>query len=215
MDYSKFTVVTICGLIVFLLFMFYQELRLTDGGFTLSSQVAATLPLVIQADVSLLAFWGVMLVFKFRELSSTRSDLVKNLWEIGFKRDELSIEIAKTKEDRETCGVLKKLHEELGKDATLRKKTIGEYYQSETATWFFGLLAAAFLVGSISSGLYGIGMTFHTQMVDPFTYFTPILSLFVGGYVDNSCLIDPFIYVNRGIRNKITWSMKSEVRYSG
>jgi len=56
MDYSKFTVVTICGLIVFLLFMFYQELRLTDGGFTLSSQVAATLPLVIQADVSLLAF---------------------------------------------------------------------------------------------------------------------------------------------------------------
>jgi len=78
-----------------------------------------------------------MLVFKFRELSSTRSDLIKNLWEIGFKRDELSIEIAKTREDRETCRVLKKLHEELGKDATLRKKTIGEYYQSETATWFF------------------------------------------------------------------------------
>ena len=189
MNYSKFTVVTICGLIVFLLFMFYQGLRLTDGGFTLSSQATATLPLVIQADVSLLAFWGVMLVFKFRELSSTRSDLVKNLWEIGFKRDELSIEIAKTKEDRETCGVLKKLHGELGKDSTLRKKTVREYYQAETATWFLGVLAAAFLVGSISSGLYGISMTFHTQMVDPFTYFTPILALFVGAMLTIAALL--------------------------
>lgn len=186
---GKSIIVTICGLVVFLLFVFYQELKLADGGFTLSSQVAATLPLVIQAGASLLAFWGVMLVFKFRELSSTRSDLIKNLWEIGFKRDELSIEIAKTKEDRETCGVLKKLHEELGKDATLRKKTIGEYYESETATWFLGLLAAAFLVGSIGSGLYGISMTFHTQMVDPFTYFTPILSLFVGAMLTIAVLL--------------------------
>ena len=189
MNYGKSMIVAICGLIVFLLFVFFQSLRLTDGGFALSSQVSATLPLVIQADVSLLAFWGVMLVFKFRELSSTRSDLIKNLWEIGFKRDELTIEISKTKEDKETCGVLKRLHEELGKDVTIRKKAIGEYYHAETATWFFGVLAAAFLIGSISSGLYGISMTFHTQMVDPFTYFTPILSLFVGAMLTIAALL--------------------------
>lgn len=180
MNYGKLIMATIAGLVSFLALVFFLEFRLTDGGFTISSQVAATLPLVIQADVSLLAFWGIMLVFKFRELSLTRSDLIKNIWEIGFRRDELSIEIVKTKEETETCRVLKKLHEELGKDAVVRKKAVREYYQAETATWFLGLLGAAFLVGSIGSGLYGISMTFHTQIVDLFTYFAPIFSLFVG-----------------------------------
>jgi len=180
MNYGKLITATISGLVLFLVLVFFLEFRLTDGGFTISSQVAATLPFVIQADVSLLAFWGIMLVFKFRELSLTRSDLIKNIWEIGFKRDELSIEIVKTKEETETCRVLKKLHEELGKDAVVRKKAVREYYQAENATWFLGLLGVAFLVGSIGSGLYGISMTFHVQMVDLFTYFAPIFSLFVG-----------------------------------
>jgi hypothetical protein len=189
MNYGKSIIVTVCGLVVFLLFVFYQELKLTDGGFTRSSQVATILPLVIQAGVSLLAFWGVMLVFKFRELSLTRSDLIKSLWEIGFKRDELSIEIAKAKEDGETQGLLMKLYEELGKDAKIRKKAIGEYYESETVTLYIGLLGAAFLVGSIGSGLYGISMTFHAEMVDAFTYFAPILSLFVGAMLTIAALL--------------------------
>jgi hypothetical protein len=188
MKYDKLILPTVCGLIVFLLFTFYQGLRLTDGGFTPSSQAAATLPLVIQADVSLLAFWGVMLVFRFRELSSTRDGLIKNLWDIGFKRDELSIEIVKAKEDREMQKLLMKVHEELGKDAVLRKKTIADYYESETVTLFVGLLAAAFLVGSIGSGLYGIMMTFHVQMVDPFTYFIPVVSLFTGALLTIAAL---------------------------
>jgi hypothetical protein len=178
--YARLIILTIVGLFVFLLFMLYQELKLTDGGFTSSPKAAVTLPLIVQTDVSLLAFWGFMLVFRFTELSSIRTELIKNLWDIGFKIDELKVKIAEVKEDGTTKNSLMKLYEELRRDAKLRRKTIEEYYDAQTIITFVGLLAAAFLVASVSSGLYGISLTFHTELIDPFTYFAPIVCLFIG-----------------------------------
>ena len=179
-NYGKLFILTIGGLLTFLLFVLYQTLKLTGGGFMRSPEVIATLPLIIQAAVSLLAFWGFILVFRIRELSSTRVELMKNLWEIGFRRDELKMKIADAKEDKEKKDFLIKLHEELGKDATKRKETIESFYRWEAMVMYISLLPAVFLVASISSGVYGISMTFHTELVDPFTYFTPVVSLFVG-----------------------------------
>jgi len=47
-------------------------------------------------------------------------------------------------------------------------------------TMYTGLLPAIFFVASICSGIYGISMTFHTEMVDQIIYFTPIVLLFAG-----------------------------------
>jgi len=178
--YAKLFIFTISGLIAFLLFILYQSLKLTLAGFTSSSEVSATLPLIIQADVSLLAFWGFILVFRVRALSSARIELMKNLWEIGFRRDELRVKMAEANEDKEKKELLMKLHEELGKDAKTRKEAIEAFYRWETMVMYISLLPAVFLVASISSGIYGISVTFHTQLVDPYTAFTPIVFLFVG-----------------------------------
>jgi len=178
--YGKLFIVTMSSLTGFLLFMLYQSLKLTDGGFTNSSEVIATLPLIVQANVSLLAFWGLILVFRIRELSSTRIELMKNLWEIGFKRDELKTKIVEFKEDKEKKEILMKLYEELGEDAVKQKKTIEAFYEWEAMMMYTGLIPAVLFVASISSGIYGISMAFHTELVDPITYFTPIVFLFIG-----------------------------------
>ncbi|HKZ94704.1 MAG TPA: hypothetical protein VJ249_09030 [Candidatus Bathyarchaeia archaeon] len=175
--YGKLFIIMMSILTGFLLFELYQSLKLTDGGFTSSSQVIAILPLVVQANVSLLAFWGLMLTFRTRELSSQRIELMRNLWEIGFKRDELRVKIEEATEEKE---LLKKLYEELGKDAKIRKGSIAAFYEWETSIMYLGLFAAVFFVLSISSGLYGISMTFHAELVDPLTYFTPFVCLFFG-----------------------------------
>lgn len=178
--YGKLFSVTMSSLTGFLLFMLYQSLKLTDGGFSHSSRVIATLPLIVQANVSLLAFWGLVLVFRLRGLSSTRIELMKNLWEIGFKRDELKTKIVEFKEDKEKKEILMKLYEELGEDAVKQKKTIEAFYEWEAMMMYTALIPAALFVASISSGIYGISMAFHTELVDPITYFTPIVFLFIG-----------------------------------
>jgi len=178
--YGKLFVLTVSGLIAFLFFTLYQSLKLTQAGFTSASEVRAMLPLIVQADVSLLAFWGFILVFRVRELSSARIELMKNLWEIDFRRDELKVKIAEAKEDKERKEFLTRLLEELGKDAETRREAIEALYRWETMAMFVSLLPAVFLVASVSSGVYGIGMTFHTELVDPYTAFTPIVLLFVG-----------------------------------
>lgn len=178
--YGKLFIVTMSSLTGFLLFMLYQSLKLTDGGFTNSSEVIATLPLIVQANVSLLAFWGLILVFRIRELSSTRIELMKNLWEIGFERDKLKTKIVEFKEDKEKKEILMKLYEELGEDAVKQKKTIEAFYEWEAMMMYTGLIPAVLFVASISSGIYGISMAFHTELVDPITYFTPIVFLFIG-----------------------------------
>ena len=44
----------------------------------------------------------------------------------------------------------------------------------------YGLLAVVFFVLSMASGVYGIGVAFNTEQVDPFTFFTPFVCLFTG-----------------------------------
>lgn len=178
--YGKLFTIVMVSLTLFLLFLLYQHLKLTNGGFTDSSEVKATLPLIVQADVSLIAFWGLILVFRIRELYTTRIELMKNLWEIGFRKDELKMKINEAKEDKEKKELLKKLYEELGKDATTTNRLIELFYEWETMMMYTGLLPAVFFIVSIFSGTYGIIMTFHTELVDPFTYFTPLVSLAVG-----------------------------------
>jgi hypothetical protein len=166
-------------LIASLLFFLFQGLRL-NGGIMSSSETRVVLPLVIQADVSLLAFWGFILVFRINSLSSQRIELMKNLWEIGFKRDEIKVKLTETKDDKEEKEVLMKLHEELGDDAKTRKEAIEALYEWETALTSYSLLAVLFLVLSIVSGVYGIGVAFYAEQVDSFTAFTPIVCLFTG-----------------------------------
>lgn len=166
-------------LLASLILILIQSLRLTGGAIS-SQETRTTLTLTIQADVSLVAFWGVMLGFRIRELSSQRIELVKNLWEIGFKRDQIRAKLAETKDNKEEKEVLTKLLEELGEDAKKRKEAIESFYQWENAMMIYGLLAVVFFVLSIASGVYGIGVTFHAEQVDPFTAFTPIVCLFTG-----------------------------------
>jgi hypothetical protein len=177
--YVNLIAITVCGLFTFLLFMLYQDLKLTEGGSILSSQSTATLPLIIQADISLIAFWGLILVFRFQQISSTKTELMKNLWEIGFKRDELRVKIEESGKDEEKKEFLLKIHEELGKGASLRKEDIEGYHELETRTLFTALLAVTFLIASISSALHGINLAFHAGMVDQFTYFAPFIFVFV------------------------------------
>jgi hypothetical protein len=176
---SKLFWVIFSTLFASLIFILFISLRLS-GGVTSSSETRVLLPLVIQADVSLLAFWGFILVFRINSLSSQRIELMKNLWEISFKRDEIRVKLVETKEDKEEKKVLTKLHEELGEDAKTRKEAIEAFYKWETELMIYGLLAVLFFVLSIASGVYGIGVTFHTEQVDPFTAFTPIVCLFTG-----------------------------------
>jgi hypothetical protein len=172
-------IVMICGTSAFLFFILYQSLKLV-GGYAASSEAIAVLPLVIEADVSFLAFWGLVLVFRINELSSQRIELMNNLWEIGFRRDDVKLKMEEAKGNREKEEFLHKLYEELGKDATIRKDTIATFYEWEEIIVGIGLFAAIFFVMSICSGIYGIGTTFHTQSVDAFTFFTPIVCLIVG-----------------------------------
>ena len=99
-------------LIASLIFILFQSLRL-GGGVTSSSETRVILPLIVQADVSLIAFWGFILVFRINSLASQRIELMKNLWEIGFKRDDIRVKLAETKEDEQGKVVLMKLNEEL------------------------------------------------------------------------------------------------------
>lgn len=166
-------------LIASLIFILLQSLRL-GGGVTSSSEARVILPLIVQADVSLIAFWGFILVFRINSLSSQRIELMKNLWEIGFRRDEIRVKLAEAKEDKQEKGVLMKLNEELEEDAKTRKEAIEFLYQWEGAMMIYGLLAVVFFVLSIASGVYGIGVAFNTEQVDPFTFFTPFVCLFSG-----------------------------------
>jgi hypothetical protein len=177
--YQKLFWAMIGILLASLILILIQSLRLTGGAIS-SQETRTTLTLTIQADVSLVAFWGVMLGFRIRELSSQRIELVKNLWEIGFKRDQIRAKLAETKDNKEEKEVLTKLLEELGEDAKKRKEAIESFYQWENAMMIYGLLAVVFFVLSIASGVYGIGVTFHAEQVDPFTAFTPIVCLFTG-----------------------------------
>jgi hypothetical protein len=174
--YVNLIAITVCGLFTFLLFMLYQDLKLTEGGSIPSSQATATLPIIIQADISLLAFWGLILVFRFQQISSTKTELLKNLWEISFKRNELRVKIEETRKEEEKEFLLK-MHEELVKAAALRKKDIEGYHELETRTLFTALLAVAFLIASISSALHGINLAFYA-LVEKLSYFVPIVSLF-------------------------------------
>jgi uncharacterized membrane protein len=178
--YGKLFIAMIVCLLAFLIFTFYKSTQLQKDGLVRSSEVIATLPLVIQANVSLLAFWGVILVFRIRELSSTITELVRNLWEIGFKRDELRVKIIESREDKEKKDLLMQLSEELGKDAEQQEKRIRAFYDWKHMTMYTGLLPAIFFIASVSSGIYGISMTFHTEMVDQVAYFIPIVLLFTG-----------------------------------
>ena len=166
-------------LLASLILILIQSLRLT-GGTTSSQETRTTLTLTIQADVSLIAFWGVMLGFRIRELSSQRIELMKNYWKIGFKRDQIRAKLAETKDNKEEKDVLTKLFEGLGEDAKTRKEAIEFHYKWENAIMIYGLLAIVFFVLSIASGVYGIGVTFHTEQVDFFTGFTPVGCLFTG-----------------------------------
>ena len=166
-------------LIASLIFILFQSLRLS-GGVTSSSETRVILPLIVQADVSLIAFWGFILVFRINSLASQRIELMKNLWEIGFKRDDIRVKLAETKEDEQEKVVLMKLNEELGEDAKTRKEAIEFLYEWESNIMVYGLLAVVFFVLSIASGIYGIGVAFNTEQVDPFTYFTPFVCLSTG-----------------------------------
>jgi len=126
--YGKLFVAMIVCLLAFLIFMFYESTKLPENGLMKSSEVIATLPLVVQANVSLLAFWGIILVFRTNELSSTIIELVKNLWEIGFRRDELTVRISECGDDKEKKEALMRLHEELGKDAELQRRQMEAFY---------------------------------------------------------------------------------------
>jgi len=170
---------TIVGLSLFLFFMLYQGSRLTQGGFTRSTIAASTLPLVVEADASLLAFWGLMLVFRFDQLSSVRIELMKNLWDIGFKRREFRNQIEEAQDERRK-EFLKTLNQELEEDAKIRRQSVEELYEVETRTILSGLLAVAFLVASIAAGVYAIGVAHDAELVDPLTYFAPSVLLFTG-----------------------------------
>jgi hypothetical protein len=177
--YTALFVAMACGVSAFLFYILYQSLKLV-GGSVNASEVTTVLPLVIEADVSLLAFWGLVLVFRINELSSQRIEVTNNLWEIGFKRDDIRVKMEESKSDKEKTEFLSKLYEGLGKDAAMRKDTIAFFYKLETMFTNLGLFAASFLVISICSGFYGISTTFHTQSIDEFTYFTPLVCLIVG-----------------------------------
>lgn len=166
-------------LLASLILTLIQSLRLS-GGSASSQETRTTLTLTIQADVSLIAFWGVILGFRIRELSSQRIELMKNLWEIGFKRDQIRAKLAETKDNKEEKEILTKLLEELGEDAKTRKEAIEFLYQWESTMMIYGLLAVVFFVLSIASGIYGIGVAFNTEQVDPFTFFTPLVCLSTG-----------------------------------
>jgi hypothetical protein len=162
-----------------LIFILFQSLRL-GGGVTSSSEAKMILPLIVQANVSLIAFWGFILVFRINSVASQRIELMKNLWEIGFKRDEIKVRTAETKEEKQERAVLMKLNEELGEDAKTRREAIEFLYQWENAMMTYGLLAIVFFVLSIASGVYGIGVAFNSEQVGPFTFFTPFVCLFTG-----------------------------------
>lgn len=196
--YAALFVAMACGVSAFLFFILYQSLKLV-GGSANSSEVATILPLVIGADVSLLAFWGLVLVFRINELSSQRVEIMNNLWEIGFKRDDIRLKMEESKGDKEKTDFLNELYEELGKDATIRKDTIATFYEWEEITTHLGLFAASFLVVSICSGLYGISMTFHMQSIDAFTYFTPMVCLIVGIMVTIFALLSSSIRLERNL----------------
>ena len=166
-------------LLASLILTLIQSLRLS-GGSASSQETRTTLTLTIQADVSLIAFWGVILGFRIRELSSQRIELMKNLWEIGFKRDQIRAKLAETKDNKEEKEILTKLLEELGEDAKTRKESIEVHYEWENSIMIYGLFAIVFFVLSIASGVYGIGVTFHTEQVDFFTGITPVVCLFTG-----------------------------------
>jgi hypothetical protein len=159
--------------------MLYQGSKLTQEGFTPSAIATSTLPLVVEADVSLLAFWGLMLIFRFDQLSSIRIELMKNLWDIGFKKREFRNEINGAK-DENRKEFLRRLNQELEEDAKIRRQSVEELYQVETITIFSGLLAVAFLVASIAAGIYAIGVAHAAELVDPLTYFVPSALLFTG-----------------------------------
>lgn len=177
--YQKLFWALIGILLASLILILIQSLRLS-GGVISSQETRTTLTLTIQADVSLIAFWGVMLGFRIRELSSQRIELMKNLWEIGFKRDQIRAKLAETKDNKEEKEVLTKLLEELGEDAKTRKESIEVHYEWENAIMIYGLFAVVSFVLSIASGVYGIGVTFRTEHVDFFIGLTPVVCLITG-----------------------------------
>jgi hypothetical protein len=179
MKYGRLIIVVICGLIAFLLYILYLGSRLTTGGLVRSTTATATLPLIVQADVSLLAFWGFMIVFRFNQLSSTRMDLVRNIWDIDFKKRELGAKIQETKDEKKR-EFLMRCSEEFSEAATIRKKTVEDLYELETRTILVGLLAVAFFLVSICSGIYGISIAHATESLDQLTYFTPSIAFFTG-----------------------------------
>jgi len=166
-------------LLASLIFVLFQGLRLT-GGVIGSSEAETVLSLIVQADVSLIAFWGVMLVFRIGEMSSQRRELMKNLWDIGFKRDEIRMKLTEIGQDKEGKAALARLNEELGEDAATRNEAIDFLYELEENTMLFGLIAVLFFALSVAFGVYGIGVTFHAEQLDSLTYFTPIVFLFSG-----------------------------------
>jgi hypothetical protein len=191
-------VALVCGVSAFLLYILYQSLKLVGGSLS-ASEASTVIPLVIEADVSLLAFWGLVLVFRLDELSSQRIEITNNLWEIGFRRDEVRMKIEESKSDERKVESLGKLFDELGKDAAMRKDTIAAFYELETVLTNFGLFAASLLVVSICSGLYVISMTFHAQSIDLFTYFSPIVCLIVGIMVTIFSLLSSSITLEKNL----------------
>jgi hypothetical protein len=196
--YMTLFVGMICGVSALLFYILYLSVRLI-GGSVAASEVNAVLPLVIEADVSLLAFWGLMLVFRLNELSSQRIEITNNLWEIGFKRDDIRVKMEESKGDKEKMEFLRKLHDELGKDAAMRKDTIASFYSLETILTNLGLFAASFLVVSLCSGFYGISTTFHTQSVDVLVHLTPIVCLIVGIMITIFALLSSSIKLEKNL----------------
>ena len=193
-----FFVAIMCGVSTFLLYILYLSLKMI-GGSVSASEVGTILPLVIEADVSLLAFWGLVLVFRINELSSQRIEITNNLWELSFRRDDIWLKMKESKGDGEKIDFLTKLYDELGKDATMRRDTITSFYELEGILTNLGLLAASFFVLSICSGFYGISTTFHAQSIDAFTYITPIICVMIGTMLTIFALLSSSIRLEKNL----------------
>jgi hypothetical protein len=187
-----------CGVSAYLFYILYPSFRLTGGSLN-ASEVTTIMPYVIEADVSLLAFWGLVLVFRLDELSSQRIEITNNFWEIGFRRNDVRMKMGESKSDNERMEFLGKFSEELGKDAAIRKDAIAAFYELETILTELGLFAASLLVVSICSGLYAISTTFHAQLVDSFTYYSPIVCLIVGIMITIFALLSSSIRLEKSL----------------
>jgi hypothetical protein len=166
-------------LLASLILVLFQGLRLAGGAIS-STEAMAVLPLIVQGDVSFIAFWGIILVFRIEGMSSQRIELMKNLWDIGFKRDEVRMKLTEIGQSEESKAILTKLNEDLGEDAAARKEAIEFLHEWEDSVTIYGLIAVLFFALSIAFGVYGIGATFHAERLDPLTYFTPMVCLFGG-----------------------------------